>query len=63
MSAFFSDPEKCLWKASQHTASLNHPDKNHDDCNDQQNVYEAPHRGTGYQTENPQDQQDDGNGH
>jgi hypothetical protein len=48
---------------SHHAASLDQSDEDHDDCRDEQDVEEAAQCGTGHKTENPQQQQNNGNGH
>jgi hypothetical protein len=48
---------------SKNAASLNEPDQDHDDGDYQQDVDETSQRGTGHQTEEPQDEKDDCEGH
>jgi hypothetical protein len=48
---------------SEHATSLDEADENYDDGDHEQSVYEAAHGGTGHQSENPQYDEDDSDGH
>jgi hypothetical protein len=48
---------------SENTTALDHPHKDDDDGYNQQDMNESAQRGTGHQTEGPQDEQDDGDRH